>query len=702
MSDKLLDFGATGGGGGGITQDVKWVESRYFIKVSEVIKPVGKDEPTISSIENYAKNKKLANLIAYWNGTDDPNQGAVSAYYIDKDSKVTQLDHPNTIDTNVLEKYKSYNGDAHLSYRELAYVHSDSGVRGFLPSASGGKTGMWCAIQFSGDGYILCNGLKITDGQVAMFILIDGTWRNLYPLQKTPMPLVVGQSITGDTNMLPRYVYSCSPSSTQVINMNLPTTGEDGQMVVIKNDGMGKVKVRVPPKGIFPELVIDELSPKMASYLIYVNGSWQRITPLQFEDKTLKVVSYTANATVGNNEYAIVEGGNRYTIDQNAPDGTRWKLMNNLGANSQFLFQLGGINIESVLFGDVLDIVKVNGEIKYSLKGKGLRVKALTNSFSIPPSSRITMYRCTAQDTDLIVTLPSAWSTWKTFTIVNEGDRRKGNVVVKDPTSGKTHFVPESDGSLTFNSNANGAWTIVNSHLHTDRRIHSVDPFGFPFATKELFVSCYSLSGNGKSIYNIDDILPYHVDGFEGVDMSSIRMKRAEKRYGISNISLDRKSFVISAWVRIDYSRGGTNEVYMFGNSNSGASNKALHIGWRDNNRITLAFYGNDVNWTLPSNFYADKVVAKNKWIHLAFQHNAVTKKSKLWINGVNKGERTHPNGNYRSDISLLFGARNVAKLAGFVSNFRLFVTGGYNSINYDCSRFYELERWYFRGSIAN
>jgi len=701
MSDKLLDFGATGGGGGGITEDVKWVESRYFIKVSDVIKPVGKDEPTLSSIESYVNSKSLANLIAYWNGTDDPNQGVVSAYYIDKDGNVTQLDHPNTIDTNVLEKYKSYNGDAHLSYRELAYVHSDSGVRAFLPSPSGGKTGMWCAIQFSGDGYILANGLKITDGQVAMFILIDGTWRNLYPLQKVSLPLNEFNSVTGNTLMLAKHVYSCAPSPSQTLKMFIPAVGEVGDMVVAKNDGAGKVQVCVPSVGIFPEVIIDELEPKEVSYLVYLAGNWQRITPHQIRDNTLKVVSYSANATIKNNEYAIVKGGNRYTIDQNAPDGTRWKLMNSIGANSQFLFQIGGINIESVLYRDVIDIVKVDGEIKYSLKGKGLRVKALTSLFTIPPSSRITMYRCTAQNTDLIVTLPSAWSTWKTFTVVNEGNKRKGNVIVKDPTSGKTHFVPEGDGSITFNSNANGAWAIINSHLHVDQRVKSVDPFGFPFATKELFVSDFSLSGNGKSIYNIDDVLPYHVNGFEGVDMSSMRMKRAEKRYGISNISLDRKSFVFSFWVRVDYSRGGTNEVYILGNSNSGASNQAIHIGWRDRRRITLAFYGNDVNWTVPARYYADSIVGKNKWVHLAFQHNTVTKKSRLWINGSDKGEKTHPNGRYRSDVSQLFGARNVAKLAGFISNLRIFVTGGYNSISYDCSRFYELEKHYFRGTIA-
>ena len=698
MSYEYIDFGNSGGG---ITSDTKWVESRYFIKVSEVIKPVGKDEPTISNIENYASSKNLANLIAYWNGTDDPNQGVVSAYYIDKDSKVTQLDHPNTIDTNVLDKYKSYNGDAHLSYRELAYVHSDSGVRAFLPSASGGKTGMWCAIQFSGDGYILCNGLKITNGQVAMFILIDGTWRNLYPLQKTPMPLVVGQSITGDTNMLPRYVYSCSPSSTQTINMNLPTTGDTGQMVVIKNDGMGKVKVRIPPSGIFPELVIDELSPKMASYLVYVSGSWQRITPLQFEDKTLKVVKYDSDElSIPANTYAICRG-TAYAVDENAPDGTRWKIMNARGANSSLAFRVGGVSVDNILFMEVLDVVKEGGDIHYSIKGKGLRVESLTASKAIPENSRVTLYRCSAsQNIDLKVTLPSAWRAIGRYTVANEGQFKEVNVIVRDATAGKNHFVPEN-GSLTFESNRAGQWAIVNSHMPIDQRLYNEDPFDYNVPTRELFSCCYSIRGTGKLIYALDGTDPYHVDGYEGVEYRAIRFRRGDKRYGLSNIDLNSRSFVISAWIKIDWSRDGTNSVYFLGNKTNSGQNQALHIGWRDNQRFTVAFYGNDTNFDLLSNHYADKVVGTHKWIHVAVMHNAYRKESTLWINGMNYGKQTHANGNYGSNMDLVFGARNTAKLAGFMSNFRLFVTASKDNISYNCARFYELEKWYFRGSLV-
>ena len=702
MSDQLLDFGATGGGGGGITHDVKWVESRYFIKVSDVIKPVGKDEPTISNIETYAKNNKLTNLIAYWNGTDDPNQGAISAYYIDKDGKVTQLDHPNTIDTNVLERYKSYNGDAHMDYRELAYVQSDSGVRGFLPSPSGGKTGTWCAIQFSGKGYILCNGLKITDGQVAMFILIDGTWRNLYPLQKTPMPLIYGQSITGDTNMLPRYVYSCSPSSTQTINMNLPTTGDTGQMVVIKNDGMGKVKVRIPPKNPFPELVIDELSPKMVSYIIYVNGSWQRITPLQFEDKTLKVVKYDSNEiSIPANTYAICSG-TAYAVDENAPDGTRWKIMNVRGSNSSLAFRVGGISVENILFMETLDVVKEGGNIHYSIKGKGLRAEAKTASYLIPLNSRVSLYHVTAtQNIDAKVTLPSAWSTVGRYTIANVGYFKEYNVIVRDATKGKNHFIPEN-GSMTFESNKQGEWIPISSHLPIDQRLYNENPFRYGVPTRELFSCCYSIRGTGKYIYALDGVDPYHVDGYEGVEHRAIRFRRGDKRYGLSNIDMNGRSFVLSAWIKIDWSRDGLNSVYFLGNTTNSGQNQALHIGWRSNQKFTVAFYGNDVDFDLLSNHYADKIVGKYKWMHIAIQHNANKKKSTLWINGMNYGSKTHANGNYQNNLNLVFGARNTAKLAGFMSNFRLFVTASNNDINYNCARFYQLERYYFTGSIAD
>lgn len=699
MSD-YIDFGATGGGSGAITKDEKWVESRHFIKVSDVPKASNKLEPRITDVRNYANSNALANVIAYWNGTNDRNQGVITAYYIDKDSKVTQLDKPNTIDTNVIESYGYYTSDRTLDYREYARFGSPTTVRATLPPAKLEEYGSWCIIDNINDGMVLCNGKTIKRGQMCMFILVGGMWHNVMPDQKhTILPLIQARTLTGNSDISQRYVYSCSPVQGRIIKLNIPLSGEDGGMIVVKNDGLGKVVVRLPPRNPFPELVIDELEPKEVSYLIYVGGTWQRITPLQFQDKTLKVVKYDSSATIGNNEYAMCSGYS-YSVDSNAPDGTRWKIMNVRGSNSELEFTINGIAVEGILNMEVLDIVKENGNLHYSIKGKGLRAKSLTDSYDIPDSSRVTLFHAKAeQNIDLEVSLPSPWSCISRYTIANTGDNKEMNVYAKDLIGGASFFIPE-DGSLTLESNKNGRWVIVNSHLPVDKRLYSPNPFNYNVATRELFSGLYSNRGTGKYIYRVDDVDPYHVDGYEGVERRAIRFRRGDKRYAISNISLASKSFIFSVWLKIDFSRDGTNSVYFLGNTNSGALNSALHIGWRDNRRLTLAFYGNDADWTVLSQHYADKVIGTHKWVHISMLHNASTKKSKLWVNGTYYGEKSHSRGNYASNLNLVFGARNTAKLAGFASHFRFMVTSGRDNINYNCARFYELEKHYFSGDI--
>ena len=102
-------------------------------------------------------------------------------------------------------------------------------------------------------------------------------------------------------------------------------------------------------------------------------------------------------------------------------------------------------------------------------------------------------------------------------------------------------------------------------------------------------------------------------------------------------LDLKNKSFLIGWWA-YTYSTG--NSVYFFGNDNSGSSNNALHIGWRNTSKFTLAFYGNDVDFSVNQSDYS------HKWTHFVVQYekNGGNKGvGRLYINGVLKGTVTFP-----------------------------------------------------------
>ena len=90
-----------------------------------------------------------------------------------------------------------------------------------------------------------------------------------------------------------------------------------------------------------------------------------------------------------------------------------------------------------------------------------------------------------------------------------------------------------------------------------------------------------------------------------------------------SSLDLNSVSFSVCAWVRRD-SIGATH--YIFGQGATGSANIALHIGFRDSNVFTFAFYGDDLN--TPSS-YTD-----TDWHHWACTYNASTNARLIYRDG--------------------------------------------------------------------
>jgi hypothetical protein len=81
--------------------------------------------------------------------------------------------------------------------------------------------------------------------------------------------------------------------------------------------------------------------------------------------------------------------------------------------------------------------------------------------------------------------------------------------------------------------------------------------------------------------------------------------------------------------------RGATGTDHIaFSQGNVSADNKILHIGFRYNGNFIFAFYGNDLDFTGPSD---------DLWHHWACTFDNATKIQKIYRDGVLVAQRTSP-----------------------------------------------------------
>jgi len=183
----------------------------------------------------------------------------------------------------------------------------------------------------------------------------------------------------------------------------------------------------------------------------------------------------------------------------------------------------------------------------------------------------------------------------------------------------------------------------------------------------------------------------------EGIDNECFGFPQDEYLRVTSPLNLVDKSFTIMWWAKT-YTSG--NNVYYFGSENSGITHHALHIGWRSANRFTLAFYSNDVDWTISQSSYI------GKWTHYAISYeknsnNAGDGVGRLYLNGLLQGSKTFSDPeNFKGVLERMgrgYGARQaidclMSQIRIFTSDSNSFIIG-----SADIRKIYEAEKKFLR-----
>jgi len=195
-------------------------------------------------------------------------------------------------------------------------------------------------------------------------------------------------------------------------------------------------------------------------------------------------------------------------------------------------------------------------------------------------------------------------------------------------------------------------------------------------------------------LYTGGDHFPRHKGAWEGIDTRDIWINSAlynksgvdnagingamrlfdGQKYEISNSGflLNGRSWVISFW----WFQTKYNGVYMLGSRQSGIAHECLHIGWRNSNKFTVAFYGDDFDIGLKRSDYMQK------WMHVVIRFNKDNKRTVIWVDGENKGSHYHNNifKGYLDSVNSALGANTNG---GFMSNLRVWESGSGGNLIY-------------------
>lgn len=128
---------------------------------------------------------------------------------------------------------------------------------------------------------------------------------------------------------------------------------------------------------------------------------------------------------------------------------------------------------------------------------------------------------------------------------------------------------------------------------------------------------------------------------------SALAFDGVDDRVEVTGIDLANQSFTIAFWAKRDTSGGADFAI----GQGSGTNSTTLHIGFRNTNLFTCAFWNNDLNTTAA---YTD-----TDWHHWACTYDAVTKQRNLYRDGelVASGLAS---ANYQGSGTLTIGSRGT------------------------------------------
>jgi hypothetical protein len=101
-----------------------------------------------------------------------------------------------------------------------------------------------------------------------------------------------------------------------------------------------------------------------------------------------------------------------------------------------------------------------------------------------------------------------------------------------------------------------------------------------------------------------------------------------------TGINLAKTSFTVMAWAKCS-TTAGKQWVIGYGTN---STDKALVLGFRDNDHVTCAFFNNDVDTrdtVDPDGRFVSGTFADTNWHHLACTYDAATRQRVVYVDGV-------------------------------------------------------------------
>ncbi|MDB4613944.1 hypothetical protein OAH43_00270 [bacterium] len=133
-----------------------------------------------------------------------------------------------------------------------------------------------------------------------------------------------------------------------------------------------------------------------------------------------------------------------------------------------------------------------------------------------------------------------------------------------------------------------------------------------------------------------------------------------------TGLNLNNTSFTISCWLKSSHNGVGN---YIFQQHQAVEENKSLHIGIRDSNQYTLAFYGNDLSTTIEYNNDL------NESVHLVFIVKSNWNRE-IWRNGILVASDQNTTPLSVNDATFKIGGiYNGANYKGLINDLRIYNT---------------------------
>ena len=200
-----------------------------------------------------------------------------------------------------------------------------------------------------------------------------------------------------------------------------------------------------------------------------------------------------------------------------------------------------------------------------------------------------------------------------------------------------TTFIARDDGTLEFSGGSVGGSPQLNLDGATVRITGAGSPAPAGAIANWTFdetvgATAFDSSGNGR-----DGAISGASIGQPGRPGSSGTSYYFSNNADIvtiaaGRIDLSNKSFSLAAWVK----REAPNGDYLFGQGTAG-NNNALHVGFRDNNNATFAFYGNDSDH-VDNAQYEDT----SEWHQLVVTYNIGNGMRHIYWDGVDQTPLTN------------------------------------------------------------